>query len=346
MAHRLDRSPQVLATALAEMGDRGFLALKVPPGWGGAGLDGLSYWRFQQRLARASGVLAFLQAQHQSAAAAIAQGSNEALKAQWLPAIAQGKAKLGISFSHLRRPGEPWLRATPEGRGYRLQGSLPWATGWGLFDSLVAAATLPDGRSLWMLLPFGDGLDSRGQGSLSCSDPMALVAFGAANTVSVSLNAFWLRPDQVIDQHPPGWLGERDRRTVLQGSAMALGCAEAALDWVAQAIEQRGLGQASLERLRRGLADCQTQILWALGADPARDFALSDAEHLALRARAIALMGRCTQAAVCATAGAANLGSNPAQRLYREALVFSVGGQTEALWEASLAELSQDLPSC
>lgn len=347
LAPRLDRSSQALAAALAEMGDRGFLALKVPPDWGGAGLDGPSYWRFQQGLARASGALAFLQAQHQSAAAAIAQGSNDALKAQWLPEIAQGKAKLGISFSHLRRPGEPWLQAMPEGRGYRLQGSLPWATGWGLFDELVAAATLPDGDSLWMLLPFGSCRDSRGQGSLSCSDPMALAAFGAANTVSLSLNDFWLRPDQVIDQHPPGWLAARDRRNLLQGTALPLGCAEAALDWVARAVQQRGRGQASLDRLYLALADCQGQILQSLESSNAEQ---SDPEHLnterlALRARAIALMGRCAQAAVVATAGAANLQGNPAQRLYREALVFSVGGQTEALWETSLAQLSQDLPS-
>jgi alkylation response protein AidB-like acyl-CoA dehydrogenase len=62
-------------------------------------------------------------------------------------------------------------------------------------------------------------------------------------------------------------------------------------------------------------------------------------ERLQLRAWAINLAVRCANAAVTVSSGAANYKNHAAQRVYREALVFTVSGQTTAVMEATLARL-------
>jgi hypothetical protein len=61
--------------------------------------------------------------------------------------------------------------------------------------------------------------------------------------------------------------------------------------------------------------------------------------RLQLRARSIDLANRCARAAVVASSGGANSLEHPAQRVYREALMFSVFGQTTAVMEATLNQL-------
>jgi hypothetical protein len=62
-------------------------------------------------------------------------------------------------------------------------------------------------------------------------------------------------------------------------------------------------------------------------------------ERLQLRSWAINLAQRCASAAVTVSSGAANYRYHAAQRVYREALVFTVSGQTTAVMEATLAQL-------
>ncbi|WP_041237645.1 hypothetical protein [Gloeothece citriformis] len=64
-----------------------------------------------------------------------------------------------------------------------------------------------------------------------------------------------------------------------------------------------------------------------------------DEERLPLRAWAINLAGRCARAAVAVSSGAANGLDHPAGRVYREALLFTVTGQTTAVMEATLEQL-------
>jgi hypothetical protein len=62
-------------------------------------------------------------------------------------------------------------------------------------------------------------------------------------------------------------------------------------------------------------------------------------QKLKLRAQTINLAQRCTHAAIIASSGAANVMEHPAQRVYREALMFTVFGQTTAGMEATLEQL-------
>ena len=62
-------------------------------------------------------------------------------------------------------------------------------------------------------------------------------------------------------------------------------------------------------------------------------------EKMHLRSWAIELANRISHAAVTVSGGAANYSHHNAQRIYREALVFTVTGQTTAIMAATLTRL-------
>src|SRR5258708_5612543 len=176
-ASEIDQDPAALREALAEMGRRGFLGLRIPREFGGLDLSPIDFRRFQEDSARASGALAFLESQHQSACSLIVRGPNEALRRRLLPDLAAGRESSAIAFSHLRKSGAPALQATIVDGGYRLDGRLPWVTGWGCFTRCVTAATLSDGRILFALHPLVDSPELRP------SPPLALSAMGVSQTL-------------------------------------------------------------------------------------------------------------------------------------------------------------------
>ncbi|MEL6927729.1 MAG: acyl-CoA dehydrogenase family protein, partial [Cyanobacteria bacterium J06600_6] len=154
LANQIDRDADKLKTVLQQMGDRSWLALKAAKELGGMGIDEVEYRRLQISLARTSGALTFLQTQHQSAVSKLIQSGNISLRSQFFPGVAQGKPLVGVGFSHLRRQGEPMVKARQlENEGYELSGNVPWITGYGFFDWFILGATLEDGRELYGLLP-------------------------------------------------------------------------------------------------------------------------------------------------------------------------------------------------
>jgi len=144
----MDSNPHTLLKALRGLGELGVLALRVPEDWGGRGVSEETSCAFQELIARYSGALAFLQTQHQSAAAILAQSSNMSLKEKYLPQMGNGRVLVGVGFSHLRRQ-DISLSAVPINGGYQLDGVVPWLTGWDLFQDFIVAATLPDGRAVF-----------------------------------------------------------------------------------------------------------------------------------------------------------------------------------------------------
>jgi alkylation response protein AidB-like acyl-CoA dehydrogenase len=87
-AEIIDSESQALKTALAGLEDRSLLALRVPRKWGGLDIDIETFYQYQELTARYSGALCFLQTQHHSATAMLANSDNEMLKSICLRAIA------------------------------------------------------------------------------------------------------------------------------------------------------------------------------------------------------------------------------------------------------------------
>lgn len=325
-AGELDQRVDALREGLAEMGRRGLLGLRVPGEFGGRGFEAIEFRRFQEASARASGALAFLESQHQSACSLVARSSNEPLRARLLPRLARGEATSAIAFSHLRRAGPPPVLATAAPGGYRLDGRLPWVTGWGLFTLCVTAAPLVDGRILFAVHPLATFT------TLRASPPLELAAMSVTQTVTLDVDNLFIPESEVVDIHPPTWIRDNDRIAVVLQSPLALGCAQAAIDVLR--TEKKPAAIEAADRLQKQLDAVRDEAYRAMEEQTELE------RGLRARAAAIELAGRAAHAAVVAAAGAGNLMSHAAQRVYREALAFSVLALSPPIQEAALRRLA------
>ncbi len=333
-AAQLDQDPTALRQAFQAMGDRNLLALRVPAQWGGWGLDPLAFRQFQECISRYSGALAFLQTQHQSAAALLAQSPNAELQRQYLPGMASGALGMGVGFSHLRRSGQPAVNAIPTQTGFELNGEVPWVTGYECFQHFIVGATCANGAAVLGVVPLRSSTQAKG-GRLQVSEPMPLAAMASTQTVQVTLQNWQLSAEAIVGNKPQQWLQTRDRQDALQHGFFALGCAQAGLDIVAaQTARLSRNSQRAVHRLQQSLNTCRQNFY------EAQRNSAPYSQSLKLRAEAIDLAHRCTHAAVTASRGAANQLGHPAQRVYREALAFTVFGQTPDILEATLQRLA------
>ena len=338
-ATELDSDPDALRDAFHWLGREGLLGLKVPQDWDGRDWTPIDIARYTEQVARYSGALAFLQTQHQSAAGALAKSDNRELKESYLRSAASGDIGLGVGFSHLRRSHQPPVTATAIASGYRVDGSVPWITGYGIFQQFILGAQLPDGSALFALVPFRS-TDSPDGGSLAIGDPMQLAAMQSTQTVAATLTDFVIPAELVIDIKPPNWIHARDRLNPLSHSFFALGCARAGLDILDAARKPQFPAIANaFQSLDRQLEDCRRATYQARFGQTEHSGAASN--RLELRARAIELAVRCAHAAVTASRGSANYSHHPAQRVYREALAFTVFGQNTDVMTATLDRIAR-----
>ncbi|WP_293347007.1 MULTISPECIES: acyl-CoA dehydrogenase family protein [unclassified Microcoleus] len=330
-AEIIDSDSEALKTALLGLENRSLLALRFPQKWGGADIPPELFYQYQELTARYSGALSFLQTQHHSATAMIANSDNEMLKGRYLRAIAQKELRLGVGFSHLRRSGNPAVTATPVKDGYLLSGNVPWITGFGLFDKFIVAAVLPDNRAVFGLLPFANV--ERESGKIAVSEIMPLIAMNSTNTVTASLNNWLLHESEIISVKAVGWIAENDSKNILNFVPVTFGCIRAGLDVIAAAaiVKDSPAIAAACTKLEQKLDRLKQHFLQSQHS--------SKAEQLALRAAAIDLAVRCGHAAVVVSSGAANGRLHPAGRVYREALVYTVSGQTKDVMAATLDRL-------
>ena len=333
-ANKIDGNSQNLAAIIQQMGDRSWLALKAPRELGGMGWSEAEYCHLQISLARVSGALTFLQTQHQSAVAKLAQSDNKSLQQEFFPDVVQGKSLIGVGFSHLRRPGTPMMQATAINEGYLLTGKVPWITGYGFFDHFILGATLTDGKEIYGILPLQNTADSGGE--IICSEPMELLAATATNTVSAKVHQWYLPSDRVVSINPAGTIHRSSQKNILNHAFYALGCAYAGLDILQTIAKTKQLKflHSSWQALHQEVKETESKASLFISSAQ-----FSYPERLQLRAEAIDLAQRCSLAAVVASSGAANYLHSTAGRIYREALLFSVAGQTTDVMEASLMSL-------
>ncbi len=331
LADGADRDPEVLRHAIRELGEANLLALNRPQEYGGPAADEPTYRGFQEAMSQVSGVTAFLQTQHQSAVSMLAKSSNEDLKRRTLPHMANGERLIGIGFSQLRRSGPPMLTAEPVPGGYRLAGRVPWVTGYSYFHDFVVGASLPSGEAVFAVVPFVNTDRSEG-GSLAYTPPMQLASMETAQTVAADFADFFVPVEDVLFVRPDGWIQGNDMINITLQGYFAIGCALAGIDIVAATHRRR-----PQEFLERTVAALSTEVEECrAGLHRLTD---SEEDRLHARAWAIDLAVRCAHAGVAASSGAANSIHHPAQRVYREALVFTVSAQTGAIMEATLDRL-------
>lgn len=332
-AQEIDRDPEALRAALEGLCQRDLMALKRPEMYGGPSLPEEEFRLFQETCARASGALAFLQTQHQSAVGMIARSSNEALKQEYLPQMGNGGKLVGIGFSQLRRAGAPMIRAEETAGGYLLKGHVPWVTGWNYYPEFLVGATLEDGQALFAIAPL-----KAGEG-VAVSHVMKLAAMESANTVTVDFEDFFMPSERVVFTQPAGWIKRNDQINIALQGYFAMGCAQAGLDVLETNAERKPLPflKEAMASLTAELNACRAATQ-AAQADANEE---TTQDRLNVRAWAIELAVRCAHAGVTASSGAANSLYHPAQRVYREALVFTVSAQTPEIMEATLRRIAK-----
>ncbi|WP_437321601.1 acyl-CoA dehydrogenase family protein [Sorangium sp. So ce385] len=332
-ANATDQADSVPREHLRALAEAGLLGIATPARYGGLGAPARVAREVLEILAGACGVTAFVQMQHATAACPlIARGDNEALKERALPRLASGERFCTVGFSHVRRPGPPMVRIEPDGDHVRLDGTVPWLTGHGIADDAVIAGTLPDGRLMYVLTPLSAG------DSIEASAPLRLSAMNASATVSLTLRALRVGPEQVIATATREQQAARDVAGLLTPAALSLGAAGAAVALLASLAERRG--DAQLAGAARALEDEREAARAEVNAWADQPEAEGYAEH-AVRARAscVDLGVRAAHAAVAATGGSANRLDNAAQRLFREAMLYSLTAQTRDLQAATVQRL-------
>ena len=345
-AQESDRAAEPNRANFQALAKAGLLGLTLPEAFGGLNASSAVQWEYTQILAAACGVTTFVQAQHHGPSRMIANAQNAELKNAVVSDLATGKTMCGISFAHLRRPAPPILRATETPEGFRLEGTAPWVTGWGVISQVVFGAELPNGRFVYVWSPlerkdFADLFAPIAEGgTLTASEPLPLCAMNASGTVEIFLDNWFVPREHCLSYSDRDTLRRNDRNGVLNAASMSIGCASASLRVLSETAEKRNLPtiRAAAESLAREFSEVRAQIMdWNTRTAEPEFFE----NAIRLRAWIIEFGVRAAHAAVCANSGAANSLSHPAQRLLREAMFYSIQAQTSDVMAATLERLTR-----
>jgi alkylation response protein AidB-like acyl-CoA dehydrogenase len=331
-AGALDASGQWPQEQLNQLGQAGVYRWFQPHMWNGYGWSEPDLARGYMRLAAACLTTTFILTQRSAAVKRIIESDNQTAKQHLLPQLAEGSLFATVGISHLttsrRHLAKPVLQARETADGFLLNGYSPWVTGADHADTVVLGATLDDGRQILLALPTSLpgvvapphaqllGLTASHTGPLECHD--------------VQVGREWLLDgpiENVMTAHSGAKTGG------LQTSALAIGLAAAAIDYLARESQQRSDLAGPTENLRREHSQWEANLLSLAAGTEA-------CTSESLRAHANSLALRATQAALAAAKGAGYVAGHPAGRWCREALFFLVWSCPQPVMNANLCELA------
>ncbi len=156
--HQIERDAKIPDAVIDGLKELGALGMKVPEEYGGLGLSQVYYNRALTLTGSWHSSLSTLLSAHQSIGVAepLLLFGTEEQKQKWLPLV----SRTHISAFLLTEPdvGSDPARlgatATPDGDGYRLNGTKLWATNGAIADIVVVMAQVPDGGITAFVLPY------------------------------------------------------------------------------------------------------------------------------------------------------------------------------------------------
>jgi alkylation response protein AidB-like acyl-CoA dehydrogenase len=156
--HQIERDAKIPDAVIDGLKELGALGMKVPEEYGGLGLSQVYYNRALTLAGSWHSSLSTLLSAHQSIGVAepLLLFGTEEQKQKWLPLV----SRTHISAFLLTEPdvGSDPARlgatATPDGDGYRLNGTKLWATNGAIADIVVVMAQVPDGGITAFVLPY------------------------------------------------------------------------------------------------------------------------------------------------------------------------------------------------
>lgn len=265
-ASRIDETGAFPHALVREAASRGYLGLRVAPGHGGMGVDGVSYALAIEAIARASATLAVILAVHNSLVCeTLAACGRPDQQAEWLPRLATGDLLGAFALSEQDAGTDAANQQTvalAAGEQYRLTGTKTWvANGEAARLAIVFAATTPGARGRGVsafLVP----LDRAGVTRLPGPDSLGVRGLGC---VDLGLDQVVVAASERLGDHDAGF--GVARRALEAGriaiAAQALGVGQAALDQaLAHAKTRRTFGRpiADYQAIQWFLADMATEL--------------------------------------------------------------------------------------
>ena len=317
-----------------EVAAAGLLGLGGPREYGGTDVPEPVRREVTEVLAGACGATWFVGTQHALPLQALGRSDAVALKERHLRALCTGSALAGVAVAHLRRPGAPAVTARRRDGGWAFDGTVGWATSWGLADLLLLGGRSPDGEVVLALLP------AVAQPGLAATAPMRLAVMQGTSTVALRLSGLAVADADVVEvARADDWL-EADRLKTANATPAVFGLLATVVRHLAATAERRDdRTAAGLARALGQEGDDLRQQAYAL-LDHVPPYEQVD-DRLALRGASLELVVRASTALVVATGGSAMSLSAPPQRLAREALFHLVQAQTPAVRDATLQRLGE-----
>ncbi len=338
-ASRAEREgvPRATIDALAAAG---LLAIVAPPALGGVSAGAAR--DVAEVLAGAGPDAWFVWTQHHMPVSLLTATANAELRERLLPQLCS-TTLAAVAFSHLRRP-QPGVTAARTPAGWRIDGSVPWLTGWGVADVLALGSLTDTGEVMFALLPLGADAPS----GLRPTAPLLLASMQGTRTVGLRLDGVTVPASAVVLQQPAVQWRAADAARAAHVVPATFGIARAALDGLRAAGGAAGAaGGAAGAAGAAGAVELADSLAGALDQVRERAYRLIDQvpagecldERIALRAEALRLTLQATAAGVAAQGGKGMSAEHPAQRLARAALFMLVQAQTPELRTATLALL-------
>jgi len=257
---------------------------------------------------------------------------NVELRDLVLPMLVSGEAFASVGISQLttsrRHSARPPMVVREAGNDIILDGLCPWVTGGIHADYVVSGGVLEDGRQALVLIPTDHS-------SVTFDPPASMVGLTATHTGSMRCRQAKIPRRWIIAGPSENVMAGRKGGNTggLQTSALALGLAYAAIDYLAHEANQR-------DDLREPLAALEEEhraIVQDMLAMTTGEITCSNDE---LRARANMHVLRATQSALTAAKGTGYLRGHPVGRWCREALFFLVWSCPQPVASATLCELA------
>lgn len=337
LATHYDINGEWPAESIRHLTEAGAWAWIIPERFGGIQLDPVSMVRGYEAVGAGSLACLLILSQRDGACEFIASCDREDLKGHWLPQLCRHKVMTSIGISQLttsQRRGAI-LRAKSDGKGFVLNGMMPWVTGAEQCDFIVTGAVTEDQQQVLAMVPTDlDGMQI---------DPaMQLMALESSRTSEVHLKSVRIGPEHVLRGPTENALRRNMPVKSLVVSSAGLGLAGALVNKI-----QRHSRKASDELLR--LADealarytAIRERIYKAAQQLKQD---ADIPKTEIRVAVNELLMRLAITCMTFAKGSGFIRQRDAQRLVREAMFFLVWSATDEVRSKTLSRfLDATLP--
>src|SRR5712691_10054849 len=333
---------------VAKLGELGFLGALVPPEYGGAGLDYVSYALIVEELNRGDASVGITMWAHNSLGMNhIAMHASKAQKQKYLPRLASGEV---LAAWGLTEPGSGSdaaalsTRAAARDGGWVLNGEKAFITNGSVGGVAVVMARTDPARGSKGISAF---LLEKGMPGFSAGRPYRKLGLHASDTAPLIFEDARVPAESLVGERGQGFV---QAMQVLEGgriamAAMAVGIGQAAVDQAVKYMKQRtafGKALAEFNGLQGMIAEMATDVetarLLTLRSAHLKDTG-QPAAHEAAMAKLFASEAamKAASRAVQIHGGAGYITEFPVERIFRDAKLTEIGEGTSEIQRLVIA---------